>query len=327
MANMLDALVGGAPFNGFAPADFDAFERKKWSSRVYTKERRVALQKLVVIGRSLKDVVPEVDYYEVGTSDDAPSMINNRQVRAAWLYITRPSEARTALSSRLLKTNLSDASALFDISVEHQHACILFAIDLERILLEIHISPRAVVDRMNAARKLSYQEDREALSSLFGALSPEAQVGFEDQLLPAPDITRETIQDWESVWSTSQFAFVVRLGWSRSDQALEAATFGEEIKERFSQLWPIFAFLAWSSTNDFAKVVVEKTIERVEKKLKKNITQVNDCELNPGTRVTILSGLFAGRAGYVAELDGKGQAKVMVGPVSVSVSIQDVKPS
>ena len=40
-----------------------------------------------------------------------------------------------------------------------------------------------------------------------------------------------------------------------------------------------------------------------------------------------MSGLFAGRSGYLAELDAKGRAKVMVGPVSVSVDAKDLKSS
>jgi hypothetical protein len=37
--------------------------------------------------------------------------------------------------------------------------------------------------------------------------------------------------------------------------------------------------------------------------------------------------LFAGRSGYLAEIDQKGRAKVMVGPVSVNVDVKDLKSS
>ncbi|MBI2375744.1 MAG: hypothetical protein HYV07_17240 [Deltaproteobacteria bacterium] len=43
-----------------------------------------------------------------------------------------------------------------------------------------------------------------------------------------------------------------------------------------------------------------------------------------GERVTILTGLFNGRVGQLAELDGKGRAKVMVGPISVTVEAKDL---
>ncbi|MEL6186607.1 MAG: hypothetical protein AAFU79_18465, partial [Myxococcota bacterium] len=88
--------------------------------------------------------------------------------------------------------------------------------------------------------------------------------------------------------------------------------------------------LAWAPDNDFAKVAVEKTVKKAEKKLKKGGSGSSDSKvpsLEPGSRVTILSGLFAGRGGYLAEIDGKGQAKVMVGPVSVTVPATDVKPA
>lgn len=327
MAIKLDALGAAAPFRGFASEDFDAFEKKKWSSRVYTKERRAALQKLVVIGRSLPEVVPDLASYDFGTSDDAPSMVNNRKVQAVWLYITRPNELRSVISSRLSKTDLADTSALFDIALEHQHACVLLAIDHDRLLLELHISPRAFVDRMNAENKLNYQDDREALISFLNALPEDAEVGFEDSLQLAQDISRETIEGWQPYWATSNYAFVIRYAWGRDEDGLGSEEFAQEVRDRFTEVWPIYEFLAWSTSNDFAKVVVEKTMERVEKKMKKVAASNSEVELAPGDRVTILSGLFAGRAGYLAETDGKGQVKVMVGPVSVSVPVDDVKPS
>ena len=285
----------------------------------------MALQKLVVLGRSLAEIVPELPSYDFGTSDDAPSMVNNRQVRAVWLYITRPSDARTVLASRLSKMDLANTTALFDIAIEHQHACVLLALDLHRFLIEFHISPRAAVDRMNAENKLSYQEDRTALAEMLAALPEWAEAGFEGELFEANSVDSSTIEDWASRWS-DEAPFVVRLPWDRADEALETPDFIAEVQERFAEIWPIFQLLAWSRDNDFAKVGVEATVEKVEKKMRKTSVQKKASELALGARVTILSGLFAGRAGYLAESDGKGQVKVMVGPVSVSVAINDIKP-
>ena len=170
MAIKLDALGEAGPFNGFFAEDFDAFEKKKWASRVYTMERRAVLQKLLGLARAAREPLPDLESYDLGTSDDAPSMVNGRKVSAGWAYITRAPEARKTLASRVAKTNLSDAASLFDIAVEHEHASLLLAVDLNQFGIELHISPKAAVDRTNAERKLGYREDREALTQLLSEI-------------------------------------------------------------------------------------------------------------------------------------------------------------
>ena len=81
----------------------------------------------------------------------------------------------------------------------------------------------------------------------------------------------------------------------------------------------MFQFLAWSRDNDFVKVRV--AMEKQASGEREKLTQTFEA----GARVTILSGLFAGRAGYVTEIDAKGRAKVMVGPVSFSVDVKDLR--
>lgn len=332
MTLILDALGETGPFDGFDEADFDAFERKKWGSRVYTMARRAGLQKLVALLRGIIDErADKVGDHELGASDDAPSIANNRKVEAVWAYLTRPGSLRSALSSRLSKTDLADSASLFDIAVEHQHASLILRLDQAGVSAEVHFSPKATVDRMNAERKLSYQDDQKALLALIAELPPEVNVGFEDGLSPAPEATEATLESWADRWNGGGPAFVVRRNWDRHDARLSEPGFVDEAIATFDGLWDIYLLMAWSRDNDFAKVGVTETLAKVEKRLNKTGAAVSEAKsevaLAPGTRVTILSGLFAGRAGYLAEVDGKGKVKVMVGPVSVSVPIGDVKLS
>lgn len=334
MVTTLDALGDASPFDGFVEADFDAFQRKKWGSRVYTMERREARRKAVALARAAQvDLAPEaLEHLSLGASDDAPSMANQRKVEAVWAFLTRPEAERARLGSRVGRTNLSDREALFDIATEHQHASLLFRVDEQGFQLEWHLSPRAGVDRMNAARKLAYTEDRAELLRLLSEL-PEAEVGFVGELRSAAEIEETEVEVWAERLQGSSQPLVVRRGWTRGEDRLLDPSFVDEVRAIASGLLAVHRHLAWAQDNDFAKVGVEKAVEKVEKKLERRGAKKSggsagpsETELSPGARVTILSGLFAGRSGYLAEPDGKGNVKVMVGPVSVSVPTSDVKP-
>ena len=332
MAALFDALGGAQSFDGFAAEDFDAFQRKKWASRVYTMERRSAREKVVALCREALSLDP--DRFELGASDDAPSMANNRRVDGVWAFLTRPADARSAISSRVAKTDLGDAASLFDLAVEHEHASVILRIDLEGVGIELHVSPKARVDRLNAERKLGFDQDRTALHEQLAQLAPEVTVGFEGALHSAPSISPEIIESWTSDWE-GPTPFVVRRTWPRDQEELGHPDFAKTVRALAEGLLPIYTHLAWAQDNDFAKVAVEKTVKKAEEKasarrMKKGGGGSSDPKvpsLEPGARVTILSGLFAGRGGYLAEIDGKGQAKVMVGPVSVTVPATDVKPA
>lgn len=324
MLNRLDALGEASPFEGFDEADFDAFLPKKQGSRVYTMERRATRAKTVALARDALARSGAGAEFELGASDDAPSMANQRKVEAIWAYLTRPDGQRSAIASKLGRTDLSDRAALFDTLVEHQHLSLLFRVDLDGFATELHLSPRAGVDRTNVLRKLAYAEDRAALLELLQGLEG-AQAGFEGALLPAADVDEAKVESWAAEMEASSTPFVVRQVWSREDGKLQAPEFGDAVGVLAEGLIALYRHLAWSTDNDFAKIGVEKAVAKAEKKIEK--AKGGAVELAPGARVTILSGLFAGRSGYLAEPDGKGNVKVMVGPVSVSVPTGDIKPA
>lgn len=322
MLNRLDALGDATPFDGFVEADFDAFIPKKHASRVYTMERRATRAKAVAIARTALERIG--GDLELGASDDAPTMANNRKVHAVWAYLTRPPTQRNAIASKLGRTDLSDRAALFDILVEHQHASLLFSVDVEAFSIELHLSPRAGVDRTNAARKLAYAEDRarliEQLSAMEGAF-----VGLDDDLHSASEVDDAVVEGWAEAIPQSPRPFMLRRSWHRSEARLLETSFEDEAVEVAAAFAEVLRHLAWSADNDFAKIGVEKAVAKAEKKLEKSGKTAAEPGPKPGARVTILSGMFAGRSGYLAEPDGKGNVKVMVGPVSVSVPAEDVK--
>ena len=68
-------------------------------------------------------------------------------------------------------------------------------------------------------------------------------------------------------------------------------------------------------------IQLQKEIKKVEQTKEKE----HVASFQVGERVTIMSGLFAGRVGYLHEINDSGKAKVMVGPISVNVDAKDLK--
>lgn len=307
-------------FPGFAAADFDAFVPKKQGSNAYTLERRRAKDKLLAVARHALEAHPsEFQGWELQTTEDAPSVQNGRKVKAMATYFVRPPSVRSGLKE-LLATNLGAGSGLFEIAVHQQHAHLELRIDVEALTVGVRIPAGARVDRENISEKLALDWAREDLQALLAALPADARSGVEGDLRAAEDIDLDAIRSWAAGQGTSGPALVIEQIFSRDTADLTEPGWLDHGAGSLARYAPVLRFLAWSKENDHTRVqeVVQKKVEAVEKATG---------GLEPGMRVTILGGLFAGRAGYVSEVDHKGKAKVMVGPVTITVESHELKPA
>lgn len=315
----LGAFGSGGAFTGFEGADFDAYLEKKWSSNAYTLERRRAKDRLLALARAIEaELEEELQGLEMGASDEAPSVANGRKVKAQWAYFTRGSNARKALQPLLNRTNLSAGAALFDISIQHQHACIALKLDQDGLAVSVELADKASVDRDNLKAKLQTEEGLAQLLELAQALPGGCAMGFEGELVTGLDLTADHAQAWLTNFDSDK-TFLIEALLPKEEEILSSDALIGTVVEYVDELLPAFDFVAWSPENDFAKL--QLTLAKEKKKAKEPKIAA---DLEPGARVMILAGLFAGRPGYLAEIE-KGKAKVMVGPVSVTVDAKDVK--
>ena len=318
----LGAFGSGGAFTGFEPADFDAYLDKKWSSNAYTLERRRAKDRLLALARSIEhELEEELGALEMGASDEAPSVANGRKVKAQWAYFTRGAEARRVLQPLLNRTNLSSGAALFDISVQHQHACIALKLDQDGLAVSVELADKATIDRDNLKAKLQTEEGLQELIEMSRTLPGGCAMGFEGELVTCLDVEESHAQAWLTGFE-SEKTFLIEALIPKDEEVLASDAFIGTAVEYVAELLPAFDFVAWAPENDFAKL--QLTLAKEKKKTKEKAIASAVADLEPGARVTILSGLFAGRPGYLAEIE-KGKAKVMVGPVSVTVDVKDVK--
>ncbi len=308
------------PFTGFQSSDFAAFVKKKQGSNVYTLERRAAKDKLLEVASYAAAQHPDAfGNQELLTTEDAPSVANGRRVKSLAAYFVRPAAARSGLKE-LIHTDLGAGAALFEIAVHQLHAHLQLRIQETGLTVGVRVPSQATVDRENVAEKLRLDWGRQEFLELVTDLPRPTQVGFEGELAECSAVDEPLVMQWATAIESSHDAFVIEHALEPSNEAIAAEGFKEEGSELVARFAPVFTFLAWSKANDHTRVQ-----EAVDKRVAAE-AEKQPAGLNPGDRVTILGGLFAGRAGYLAEVH-KGKAKVTVGPVTVSVEVADLKPA
>ena len=317
----ISAFSSSGTFAGFEAADFDAYEQKKWSSNAYTLARRRAKDKLNALAHAVKgELDEELAPFELLGSDEAPTVANARKVEAQWAFFIRGAESRAALKPLLYTTDLQAGLGLFDIAVQHQHACLVLRLSHDGLSVGIEIASKAKVDRDNVAQKLAQSWARDKLVELCGALPGGARIGVDGDMHEAIDLKAVAIEAWAEPLTAGKGLFATDSLISRDEPMMSSDLCVGTVVELVSVFLPLCSFLAWSRDNDYTqlKEALKKTADDKQKRAP---------AMKPGDRVTILSGLFSGRPGYLAEIDAKGRAKVMVGPVSVSVDGKDIKPA
>lgn len=316
----LGAIGSGGAFQGFAPADFNAYEQKKWSSNAYTLERRRAKDKVLALVRAVQNELDEeLTDLEIGASDEGPTVANGRKVEAQWVFITRNAADRKSLAPLLMRTDLGAGAGLFDIAIQHQHACLMIKLDQAGLSVGVELATKAKVDRENASEKLKQLWARDKLVELTHGLPGGAAIGFDGARKDALELKQADAEPWVEALTRPDQRFAVEVSIAKTEEILTSDKLIGTVVEYVSAFLPIYRFVAWSRENDSRQVKTAVAKEKEDRQKQRQVV------FEPGDRVTILSGLFAGRNGYLAELDGKGRAKVMIGPVSVSVDAKDLK--
>ncbi|MFO0723774.1 MAG: hypothetical protein U1E65_08340 [Myxococcota bacterium] len=313
-----DVASSGGAFEGFKEADFRAYEPKKWSSNAFTLERRLAKDKLLALARAVRDgFETELADLELHATDEKPSVANGKKVDSQFAYFVRNAEGQAAIRALVNTTKLSAGASLFDISLHHQHASLWLKLDLAGLTVGLEIASKAKVDRDNAVEKLKQSWARERLIELCRALPAGTEVGTASAMVAFDAVNPPDVEAWlEALGTDASFSAQTKI--ASGEPRLASADAIALVHEQLALYLPLFRFLAWSRQNEHAHVkeTIKKTVDEQKKKA---------IPFQPGDRVTILSGLFAGRGGYLAEIDAKGRAKVMVGPVSVTVEVKDLK--
>ena len=315
----ISAFASQKGFLGFEASDFDAYEPKKWSSNAYTLARRTAKDKVLSVATTvLSELASHLEGLELFGSDEAPTIANGRKVEAQWAFFIRTSNDRNILKPRLQKTDLGAAS-LFDIALQNQHISVSIKLDHGGVTIGVDIPSKATVDRENFQLALEDESFQDGFLASLQLLPGGSTIGFEEDRIDCLTLDTSHLTDFGEKLRSSETPFSIQnhINVDEAIEVKEALSFS--IADAVEKLIPLYRQMAWSPEHD--RIQLQKEIKKVEKTKEKE----HVASFQVGERVTIMSGLFAGRVGYLQEINDSGKAKVMVGPIAVNVDAKDLK--
>lgn len=315
----ISAFASQKGFLGFESADFDAYEPKKWSSNAYTLARRTAKDKVLSVATTVQsELASQLEGLELFGSDEAPTIANGRKVEAQWAFFIRTSQDRNILKPRLQKTDLGAAS-LFDIALQSQHISVSIKLGYEGVTIGVDIPSKANVDRENFKLALEDDSFKEDFLAALHLLPGGSVIGFEGERIDCLSVDSDQLSSFSEFLVSTETPFSIQNN-IEVDEAIEVKeALSFSIADAVEKLIPLYRKIAWSPEHD--RIQLQKEIKKVEKTKEKE----HVASFQVGERVTIMSGLFSGRVGYLHEINDSGKAKVMVGPIAVNVDAKDLR--
>ncbi|MBN2803778.1 MAG: hypothetical protein JXR91_11845 [Deltaproteobacteria bacterium] len=253
----------------FSTADFDAYASSKWSSNMYTLQRRAVKEKLDLIGKSIVKVLDENGLNLVShLSDEFPSLWNKKKVDKQWLFFSRDVSARQELQN-IIDIEKSLAQTLEDPTPLFRHIFIGVSVDEESIKAGIYLHYDAWVDRKNILALFSNQQKSQEFIELASKLPSDFEFGLiADNLVSTAGLEPGYVNEFaRSFESAKDFMFLGKI-FSKNEADAAGASFGSTIVEFIDKLLPVYKFIAWSPENDALSLDSIVSIKKHEIELK-----------------------------------------------------------
>jgi hypothetical protein len=308
-------------------ADFDAYAAERTRATAMTAPRSAVKRRL----RSWAEEVAQrlaaegIDL-DVSATDEHPSSRNGHRVDAQSAFLFRSRTARRQMQHALGRAVLPDEER-----PELGHARIEVRLDASAVSLVLWLGGDARVDLEHAADVLAHHE--EDVAALWDALPEDVSIAARASLSPrapraremAPrDVARVAKQALES-----EVPLVIGVRVPR-DEAIRghALDWWDDLALALAR---ILQALSWSA--DRATAFAAKEHDRPSRRGKRARPKAAPPPapepspkqpIDPGAHVRALAGPFAGQAGVVQELDGKGGARVLFGTLNARVELRDL---
>ncbi len=307
-------------FAGLTEDMFKIYTPDKWSSNVHNLPRmRNKDVMLALCDAASVGIEDELAGLQRASSDEIPTIVNQKRVEAQWVYWFRDAAARKGLASFLEKTPLDQAN-IFNIAPQDKHLTLAVVMRNTDLWIGLRVAPGAVVDRRNLAAKLGNSWEREHFLSLLQELPEGASLGFESAAIGTADVTLEHLTGFCEQLVASNQAWLVGSSIDVSEAVQLSGELVDDVRRWIGALTPLYRFTAWTQENDL--IEANKQIQEEKAQKRRQATA-----FHPGDKVRITSGLFSGKLGVVQETDTKAQVKVLVGKLSVVVPGDTLTPA
>ena len=238
-------------FKGLIGAHFDAFEERKWSSNRFNLERMRVREQAEVLARQTTERLAESGVSLAWRStQDHPTIFNKKKVDAQWVLLGRDDAERKRIET-LVEAELTRRAGYADPAPPHQEVALALRVDIGGFEIALRVHEHAYLDRRNLSRRLADEAGRAALHALLAALPPEVVVAVGESPRPAAEISVEELGAWaERIETGSGWLVMIGRAFGRSDALLGTAALADAAAELMLALAPLYAFVAWSESND-----------------------------------------------------------------------------
>jgi hypothetical protein len=255
--------------DGFTAADFEAYQSSKWSSNMFTLQRRAVKDKLQKTGRLLTPLFEQAGLQLIShISDEYPSLWNKKRVDRQWLFFSRDLSAKKELQD-IIDTEKTLAETLVDPTPLYKHIFVGVSVNETHLEAGIRLHFDAWVDRKNLLALLQTRETASKLITLCRELPDDYQFGiFKQDTFESADFTVEGLQDFVNRFNTGGGWMFLGKKITASDAAAAGSAIQQQIIDIVSKIIPLYRFMAWSPENDAVSldsIVLQKQKQREEK--------------------------------------------------------------
>ncbi len=236
---------------GFSESDFEAYAPSKWSSNMYTLQRRSVKDKLDKLGRQLDSLFKQNEINLVShLSDEYPSLWNKKRVDKQWLFFSRDLSAKKELQD-VIDTEKTLAETLVDPTPLYKHIFIGVAVDESAVSVGIYLHFDAWVDRKNILALIDNLDKGQEFINICSSLPDNFEFSISENEPVAPltltsEILKKIVSDFNENRGWMFFGKKVL-----KDQVISSnSNFFNQIIDDVTALLPVYNFMAWSTEND-----------------------------------------------------------------------------
>ena len=239
----------------FQAEDFDAYLPTKWSSNMYTLERRRVKNKLENIGNILEEEIKNAGLTLIQhLSDEFPSLWNKKQVERQWLFFSRDEAARKELTN-IIDREKTLADTLADPTPLYRHVFVGVSVSETHLEIGIRLHFDAWVDRKNLLNLMADTERKARFENELKNLPEHFEIGLDGEPLTTIGIIDSDGLDSLLSRFESEHGWIFIGARLPKDQVL---IIGADIVESagavFRALLPVYKYVTWSPSNDLISI-------------------------------------------------------------------------
>ncbi len=311
-------------------ADFDAYAPERTRATTMTAPRSALKRKLEVWLRDICErLAAEGIAFEFSATDEHPTARNGHRVDMQQAFLSRAKEARSAMEQVL---GASAPHADLD-HPEIGHARLEARVDASSVSLLIWLGGDARVDLAHAHAMLAHPTDDvlAAWDTLPETTVVEARASLSPRARLAIELSSHEVSTMAKLAIESDVPLVLGLRVAREEATKPRAL--DAWNDAALAFGKLLAAISWSTEG--AIHVAARMSERPSRRGKRHVVKSAPvpedrpsgnmkATIDHGSHVRALAGPFAGQAGVVQELDGKGGARVLFGLLAARVELRDL---